>query len=157
MRAWRQGRDAKAGGVGGLGTACYPSPLKERGQSARRSVTIATPPTNTGGRCRRVNANPSSADFYERLGVAPDVTPEQITAAFKAMRKELYPDSRPESLRQHFDKLMQNVNEAYQTLSDPPARAKYDAKRRAGAKASSRRPSRGPSSNSAKSRSTASA
>ncbi len=66
-----------------------------------------------------MNANPSSADFYERLGVAPDATPEQITAAFKAMRKELHPDSRPESLRRHFDGQMQNVNEAYQTLADP--------------------------------------
>lgn len=90
-----------------------------------------------------MNANPSSADFYERLGIAPDVTPEQIAAAFKAMRKELHPDSRPESLRRHFDKLMQNVNEAYQTLSDPPARAKYDAKRRAGAQGQQQEDRRG--------------
>jgi DnaJ-class molecular chaperone len=55
-------------------------------------------------------ADPSSGDFYKRLGVAPDAKPEEIKAAFRAMRKELHPDSRPESLRGHFNRMMQNVN-----------------------------------------------
>jgi curved DNA-binding protein CbpA len=78
-----------------------------------------------------VNASPASEDLYERLGVAPDATPDQIRSAYKAMRKELHPDARPEPLRAHFDGLMQNVNEAHQTLTDPRARAKYDQKREA--------------------------
>ena len=79
-----------------------------------------------------MNADPSSPDLYERLGVSAEAGQEEIKSAFKAMRKELHPDSRPESLRGHFDAMMKNVNEAHQTLTDSRARAKYDARRAAG-------------------------
>lgn len=86
-----------------------------------------------------MHANPASADLYERLGITQDANQEEIRAAFKAMRKELHPDSRPDSLRSHFDQLMKNVNEAHQTLTDARARAKYDAKRGAAAQGQQQR------------------
>jgi DnaJ-class molecular chaperone len=79
----------------------------------------------------QMQADPSSADFYKRLGVAPDATPEGIRMAFVAMEKgkEVHPDGKPPPLQDHFTHMLQNVNEAYQTLKDPRARKKYDAMR----------------------------
>lgn len=69
-----------------------------------------------------------SMTHYERLGVEEDADQERIREAYKKLRKEFHPDSRPVAWREHFDGLMKDVNEAYQTLSDEPARSRYDRK-----------------------------
>ena len=73
-----------------------------------------------------MNADPSSLNYYERLGVSEDATQEEIRAAFRGLRKELHPDGRPESLLTHFTSMMANVNEAHQALGTPERRAAYD-------------------------------
>lgn len=77
-----------------------------------------------------MNADPSSPDLYKRLGVSEDAGQEDIRAAFKAVRKELHPDGKPAALVGHYNAMMQNINEAYQTLSDQERRAGYNIKRR---------------------------
>lgn len=64
-------------------------------------------------------------DLYQYLGVPRDATIEQINAAFREKAKHLHPDANkadPEAAR-HFKLLTQ----AYQLLTDPARRVKYDA------------------------------
>ena len=61
--------------------------------------------------------------YYARLGLSPDCTPEEIKAAYRRLAKEWHPDiSGPEGTQ-----IFQAINEAYATLSDPAARADYEA------------------------------
>jgi len=64
-------------------------------------------------------------DLYAELGVAGDASPEEITTAYRVRMKELHPDTRPADAaavdRYH------RVSAAYRILSDPVARARYDA------------------------------
>jgi hypothetical protein len=56
-----------------------------------------------------------------RLGIA--ATEAQIKVAYRARARELHPDAAPEVDPRAFVEL----SEAYQTLTDPAARAEYDA------------------------------
>ncbi|MDE3114168.1 MAG: DnaJ domain-containing protein [Pseudomonadota bacterium] len=60
-------------------------------------------------------------DPYEVLGVARDGRPEDIKLRYRAWAKRMHPDVG--GSREAFDEL----NEAYELLSDPERRAKYDA------------------------------
>lgn len=64
-------------------------------------------------------------DYYQLLGVRRDASPEQISAAFKRLSKAYHPDAGATDP----DKMVE-VNEAHDTLSDPNARAAYDARLR---------------------------
>lgn len=66
-------------------------------------------------------------DLYRELGVDPDATREQIAAAFRSRAKTLHPDMNPgdaEAAEQ-----FKTLGRAYQVLSEPAARARYDAGR----------------------------
>lgn len=71
-------------------------------------------------------SDPRNLNYYERLGVPQDATPEEIKAAYKGLRKQFHPDGRPESYRAHFDAMMAGINEARDALLDPRQRAKHD-------------------------------
>lgn len=60
--------------------------------------------------------------YYEVLGVPRDATPEQIKAAYREKRGALHPDREGGDAQG-----MSDLNAAHTTLSDPLARAKYDA------------------------------
>ena len=66
-------------------------------------------------------------DLYEELGVARGASGDEITTAYRARAKELHPDARPGD-RGAADRFTR-VGEAYRVLSDPVARARYDALR----------------------------
>lgn len=60
-------------------------------------------------------------DYYEVLGLPRDAKPEQIKEAFRRLAQKYHPD-KPGGDATKF----KEINEAYQVLSDPQKRAKYD-------------------------------
>ena len=67
-----------------------------------------------------------SRTYYEILGVSRDASIEEITIAKNALAKVYHPDA---NAHKDIDTtaFMQEILEAYQTLSDPEKRKGYDA------------------------------
>ena len=67
---------------------------------------------------------PSRRDFYEVLGVSRSATPEEIQRAYRKLARTYHPDINkdPEA-----DGRFREIAEAYDVLSDPDARKRYDA------------------------------
>jgi curved DNA-binding protein len=63
-------------------------------------------------------------DYYETLGVSRDADEKEIKRAFRSMAREHHPDVNPgdEAAEERF----KDINEAYEVLSNPEKRAKYD-------------------------------
>lgn len=59
--------------------------------------------------------------FYTTLGVAETATPEEIKKAFRKLSKEHHPDKGGDQEK------FKEINEAYQTLSDPGKKQAYDS------------------------------
>ncbi|UXA11055.1 DnaJ domain-containing protein [Mycobacterium sp. SMC-8] len=62
-------------------------------------------------------------DYYEALGVSRDATSDQIQQAFRSLARKFHPDvNKDPSAEDRF----KEINEAYQVLSDPETRKRYD-------------------------------
>lgn len=59
-------------------------------------------------------------DYYRILQVHPEAGPEVIQAAYRRLARQRHPDSGGS------DVAMQELNEAYEVLSDPVKRREYD-------------------------------
>lgn len=68
----------------------------------------------------------AEVDYYRLLQVNPEADPEVIEAAYRQLAKKYHPDV---SQADGATKLMQEINEAYDTLRDPSRRATYNARR----------------------------
>jgi len=65
-------------------------------------------------------------NYYEVLGVPQTASPEEIKKVFRELSKIYHPDKGTFGDADHATKKFQEINEAYQTLSDLIKRAKYD-------------------------------
>ncbi len=61
-------------------------------------------------------------NYYEILQVSPQASSTVIRAAYKAMAQQYHPDNYPDD-----GVMMRKINEAYDVLSDPGRRKKYDS------------------------------
>jgi curved DNA-binding protein CbpA len=67
------------------------------------------------------------SNYYEILGIAPNASVQEIKRAYHRRAFQCHPDRHQESWEAH--KKMQEINEAYATLSDPIKRREYDIPR----------------------------
>ncbi len=67
-------------------------------------------------------------DYYAALGVAPDSDQKAIKQAYRKLARQHHPDVKPGD--KEAEERFKEINEAYQALSDPERRKKYDELRR---------------------------
>ncbi|KAL7923165.1 hypothetical protein ACQKWADRAFT_290141 [Trichoderma austrokoningii] len=67
-------------------------------------------------------------DYYKVLGVANDADERQIKSAYRKASKQYHPDKAHKQgiTKEEAEKKMQGINEAYEVLSDPELRARFD-------------------------------
>lgn len=63
-------------------------------------------------------------DYYTILGVSKTATPEEVKQAFRKLARKYHPDVNPNN--KQAEARFKEVNEAYEVLSDPDKRKKYD-------------------------------
>jgi curved DNA-binding protein len=65
-------------------------------------------------------------DYYETLGVAKTATSDEIKSAFRKLARKHHPDLAKAKEKAAAEEKFKQINEAYEVLSDPEKRTKYD-------------------------------
>src|SRR5262245_58908456 len=66
-------------------------------------------------------------DFYTALDVSPHASPEEIKTAYRRLVREYHPDAAKGA---EATERFREIQEAYDTLSDPKRKLQYDTQRR---------------------------
>src|ERR1700728_782034 len=66
----------------------------------------------------------AATDFYEVLGVGRAATAEEIQRAYRKLARTYHPDVNKDPTA---ERRFQEISEAYDVLSDPETRRRYDA------------------------------
>lgn len=77
---------------------------------------------NTSARRRKVK----DTEFYDLLGIQTDASSSEIRAAYRKKAREVHPDKVDKSMRESAEKTFREISAAYETLSDPQSRLRYD-------------------------------
>ena len=64
-------------------------------------------------------------DYYEVLGVSKTATDDELKKAYRKLAKQYHPDANLNN-KEEAEKKFKEINEAYETLSDPQRRKMYD-------------------------------
>lgn len=65
-------------------------------------------------------------DYYEILGVPRSATEKEIKAAYRRLARKWHPDLHTGKAKKEAEEKFKQINEAYEVLSDPEKRARYD-------------------------------
>ena len=69
-------------------------------------------------------------DYYAVLGVLPSIEQAALAAVYRALLKKYHPDVFA-GAKAEAERITKELNEAFEVLGDPAARARYDARRSA--------------------------
>mmetsp|Transcript_29059 Transcript_29059/g.53197 ORF Transcript_29059/g.53197 Transcript_29059/m.53197 type:complete len:583 (+) Transcript_29059:95-1843(+) len=76
---------------------------------------------NGNGSRRRVE----NSEYYDLLGVRTDAAPSDVRSAYRKRARSVHPDKNPDD--PNAEKKFRELSAAYQTLSDPAKRKRYDS------------------------------
>ncbi|MHC1760362.1 MAG: DnaJ C-terminal domain-containing protein [Negativicutes bacterium] len=65
-------------------------------------------------------------DYYEALGVSRTATEKEIKTAYRKLARQHHPDLHQGDAKKAAEEKFKTINEAYEVLSDPDKRSKYD-------------------------------
>ncbi len=65
-------------------------------------------------------------NYYDILEVSKNASPEIIEKAYKTLVKKYHPDLQKDEDKNKYEEKIKKINEAYNILSDPEKRKKYD-------------------------------
>lgn len=65
-------------------------------------------------------------DYYEVLGIAREASPDEVKKAYRRLALKWHPDRHPEAERAEAEAEFKRISEAYEVVSDPEKRERYD-------------------------------